>query len=575
MASRRDTGRPVQIVRMEGGKGCSLDDNALKRILLDDNIKDLPVVVVSVAGIFRKGKSFLLNFFLQYMRSRGQGDWMVNNVPSEGFRWRGGSDTETLGIWIWDEVFVTNTGGKKVAVIFLDTQGTFDTKTTVNNCATIFALSMMTSSVQIYNLSQNIGEDHLQHLQLFTQYGKLAQQNTEKRPFQKLLFLVRDWQYGYERSYGFDGGNDLLEQRLKVSDELDPELQNLRHDIQSCFSEISCFLMPHPGKKVASGPRFEGCLSDIDDEFKEQLEVLVPFVLQPHNLVVKKISNSDVTCRQMLDYFVKFAEVFNGDDLPDAKSILELFSEDQPFLDARSLVMHHSEMRKSALQLFKRETKLGGLERSKAYEESLEKKIDEEFESICKGNEGDRIRAHEEKIMNDAYEKAKKIMDDAEAKCKIGGSVKGIIDTIASLTPFILGGAFGGTATVVRLASLLVPLVMMATTIFEKKKVFKRIARLMKELDANALKKMKEFLDRLEAWFKDAQKTTGKAGSGASDSSQDFANGEISVYKATTVRDILREISAALDEDEDDAQTDENAVTPLKKSHPQCKFEPY
>ncbi|KAH9371486.1 hypothetical protein HPB48_018864 [Haemaphysalis longicornis] len=304
MASRRDTGRPVQIVRIEGGKGCSLDDNALKRILLDDNIKDLPVVVVSVAGIFRKGKSFLLNFFLQYMRSRGQGDWMVNNVPSEGFRWRGGSDTETLGIWIWDEVFVTNTGGKKVAVIFLDTQGTFDTKTTVNNCATIFALSMMTSSVQIYNLSQNIGEDHLQHLQLFTQYGKLAQQVTEKRPFQKLLFLVRDWQYGYERAYGFDGGYDLLEQRLKVSEELDPELQSLRHDIESCFSEISCFLLPHPGKKVASGPQFEGCLSDIDDEFKEQLQVLVPFVLQPNNLVVKKISNSDVTCRQMLDYFV-------------------------------------------------------------------------------------------------------------------------------------------------------------------------------------------------------------------------------------------------------------------------------
>ncbi|KAH9371484.1 hypothetical protein HPB48_014057 [Haemaphysalis longicornis] len=107
MASRRDTGRPAQIVRIEGGKGCSLDNNALKRILLDDNVKDLPVVVVSVAGIFRKGKSFLLNFFLQYMRSRGQGDWMVNNVPSEGFRWRGGSDTETLGIWIWDEVFVS------------------------------------------------------------------------------------------------------------------------------------------------------------------------------------------------------------------------------------------------------------------------------------------------------------------------------------------------------------------------------------------------------------------------------------------------------------------------------------
>lgn len=80
--------------------------------------------------------------------------------------------------------------------MLMDTQGAFDNESTVKDCATIFALSTMTSSIQvthllwlslikpdnsllllffymvlffilqIYNLSQNIQEDDLQQLQV-------------------------------------------------------------------------------------------------------------------------------------------------------------------------------------------------------------------------------------------------------------------------------------------------------------------------------------------------------------------------------------------------------------------------
>lgn len=74
----------------------------------------------------------------------------------------------------------------------------------------------MTSSVQLYNLSQNIQEDDLQHLQLFTEYGRLALEDCSATPFQKLTFLVRDWSYPYEAPYGVEGGNKILERRLEV-----------------------------------------------------------------------------------------------------------------------------------------------------------------------------------------------------------------------------------------------------------------------------------------------------------------------------------------------------------------------
>lgn len=47
-----------------------LELDELKPILENDNIKDRQVVVVSIAGAFRQGKSFLLNFFVKYLNAQ-------------------------------------------------------------------------------------------------------------------------------------------------------------------------------------------------------------------------------------------------------------------------------------------------------------------------------------------------------------------------------------------------------------------------------------------------------------------------------------------------------------------------
>ena len=61
----------------------------------------------------------------------------------------------------------------------------------------------MTSSVQVYNISQNIQEDDLQHLQLFTDYGRLAlQEHSAHKPFQ-----VRSAFACNVEAFGIDLGN--------------------------------------------------------------------------------------------------------------------------------------------------------------------------------------------------------------------------------------------------------------------------------------------------------------------------------------------------------------------------------
>ena len=58
---------PVCILKALDDHTFELDTDALEKVLLDREVANKKVVVVSVAGAFRKGKSFLLDFFLRYL----------------------------------------------------------------------------------------------------------------------------------------------------------------------------------------------------------------------------------------------------------------------------------------------------------------------------------------------------------------------------------------------------------------------------------------------------------------------------------------------------------------------------
>eukprot|EP00063_Salmo_salar_P086595 XP_014061430.1 PREDICTED: atlastin-2 isoform X1 [Salmo salar] len=413
--------RPIQIVLAhEDDHKFELDTEALEKLLLQEDVRDLNVVVVSVAGAFRKGKSFLLDFMLRYMLNQQQeqsDSWVGgDDDPLTGFSWRGGCERETTGIQVWSQVFVVNKpDGSKVAVLLVDTQGAFDSQSTIKDCATVFALSTMTSSVQVYNLSQNIQEDDLQHLQLFTEYGRLALEEIYLKPFQSLMFLIRDWSYPYEHNYGLEGGNRFLEKRLQVKQNQHEELQTVRKHIHSCFSNIGCFLLPHPGLKVATNPMFDGRLKDIDGDFKEALGNLVPLLLAPENLVEKEIGGAKVTCRDLVEYFKAYIKIYQGEELPHPKSMLQATAEannltavagakdmysksmemvcggDKPYIAPADLERCHEEVKECSLRQFRSVKKMGGEDFCKKYQEQLEGELDEAYSNFHKHNEGKNI----------------------------------------------------------------------------------------------------------------------------------------------------------------------------------------
>ncbi|XP_067617278.1 atlastin [Eurosta solidaginis] len=415
-------GTAVQIINTSEEHTFVLNEDALSEVLMRDEIKDRYVCVVSVAGAFRKGKSFLLDFFLRYLYSKYVRhdvvtDWVGDdNEPLTGFSWRGGSERDTTGILMWSEIFLHDyPNGDKVAIILLDTQGAFDSQSTVRDCATVFALSTMVSSVQIYNLSQNIQEDDLQHLQLFTEYGRLALADTGKKPFQRLQFLVRDWSFPYEAEYGALGGDKILKRRLEVSDKQHPELQSLRRHIASCFMEVACFLMPHPGLSVATNPKFDGRLKDITPEFKQSLRTFVPMLLSPDNLVYKEISGQRVRARDLIQYFQSYMSIYKGNELPEPKSMLvataeanhltavaaakELYSQlmeevcggTKPYLSTAHLETEHFRIKDQALFQFASKRKMGGEEFSEKFRQQLDLDLEDSYVNYKAHNESKNI----------------------------------------------------------------------------------------------------------------------------------------------------------------------------------------
>ena len=119
---------------------------------------------------FRTGKSFLLSWFLRYLESHNVGPGGKKSAPDDdadgrqwfervktlnqkdgSFDWRGGTERNTTGMWMWSDPYFLPGPSGDVAVLLVDTQGMFDHETTVCGAVQLFPLRA-TSIVVLENL---------------------------------------------------------------------------------------------------------------------------------------------------------------------------------------------------------------------------------------------------------------------------------------------------------------------------------------------------------------------------------------------------------------------------------------
>lgn len=303
-------GAPLQLVKlnMEERK-VEVNEDALGR--LEKRLRELGnqrIAVVSVMGAFRTGKSFLLDLFLRFLRYeaamgpstdaptvRGTGEpfplpaWVTSagshiegaSDDVDGFRFKGGMDACTEGIWVWSEPFIRTIRGKQVALLLMDTQGAWDSNMTKEQSATIFGLTAILSSKQIYNINMQIQEDKVENLSYFMRFAqaalrkasadlerdgqKLDQAGVEK-PFQALDFLVRDWRH-FKEDWNMEQCKEQMEQHLSRHANPQKVVENSTAEaLHSMFQRISCFCLPHPGLAIERDT-WTGNVADVSTDF--------------------------------------------------------------------------------------------------------------------------------------------------------------------------------------------------------------------------------------------------------------------------------------------------------------------
>ena len=271
------------------------------------------------------------------------------------------------------------------------------------------------TSRQIYNVSGGlITEDVLQHMHMFTKFGEMAHDKQESgedgaiKPFQKIMFLVRDWGSPKNHAFGAAGGDAYFNKVLSTSaDDAPQELKEVRRDLRKAFSELECYLMPRPGDGIAEGEDD----AEITPRFNAHLNTLVPSILKAENLVIKEMLGREVTCGDLIQQIKAYSTVFSSGKLPEISSVFDATAElnherlvmaaidgyaksmdsyagvKAPYREPETLEIKHKEAMAKAVASYAEAPRLSHARIEAKCSAELKTKVEKKYAEICASNE--------------------------------------------------------------------------------------------------------------------------------------------------------------------------------------------
>ncbi|XP_048020761.1 guanylate-binding protein 1-like isoform X1 [Megalobrama amblycephala] len=262
---------PVCLVENdENGKLCV--KKQAKDIL--DGIKE-PVVVVSVVGLYRTGKSYIMN------RLAGQ---------QSGFALGNTIESKTKGIWMWCVPHPTKEGH---TLVLLDTEGLGDMeKGDEKHDTWIFCLAVLLSSTLVYNSLGTIDNMALEKLHYVTELTENIRVKAEvsrdeddsadfMRVFPSFVWAVRDFTLELKKGDDQITSDEYLESalKLKTGSSTQTERYNLpRQCLRNFFAVRKCFVFPRPASTKNMRRMEELEENDLDSEFLEQAKTFCCYI---------------------------------------------------------------------------------------------------------------------------------------------------------------------------------------------------------------------------------------------------------------------------------------------------------
>ncbi|XP_016311479.1 guanylate-binding protein 1-like [Sinocyclocheilus anshuiensis] len=295
MAKPLSMDKPECLIDTESGGKLYVKESALQILQKIEQ----PVVVVAVVGLYRTGKSYLMN------RLAGQ---------QTGFALGSTIESKTKGIWMWCVPHPTKAG---TTLVLLDTEGLGDVdKGDSKHDSNIFCLAVLLSSTLVYNSRGTIDNravEELQYVTELTECIKVKSSNNDAddsgefvKFFPSFIWAVRD--FTLERK--IDGNDATEDEYLEFALKLKPgtskkvmEYNLPRECIQNYFPSRKCFTFPFPTapENVSHLEKLDS--SDISSDFLEVTENFCKYAFEKSE--VKKLKDGITVSGRVLGHLAK------------------------------------------------------------------------------------------------------------------------------------------------------------------------------------------------------------------------------------------------------------------------------
>ncbi|XP_060796129.1 guanylate-binding protein 1-like isoform X1 [Neoarius graeffei] len=269
-----------------------------------------PVVVVAVVGLYRTGKSYLMN------RLAGK---------QTGFALGSTIESKTKGIWMWCVPHPRKPGH---TLVLLDTEGLGDVdKGDSKHDTQIFSLAVLLSSTLVYNSRGTIDNRAVEELQYVTELAEhIKVKATDKRGddsefvkiFPSFIWAVRD--FTLERKID---GQDATEDeyldfalKLKLGSSKKVEDYNLpRECIRKYFPSRKCFTFPFPTDPENVIHLETLALSDLKPAFLDVTERFCSYVFEQSQ--VKQLKDGHLVDSRVFSHLVRsYVDTISSGGIP-------------------------------------------------------------------------------------------------------------------------------------------------------------------------------------------------------------------------------------------------------------------
>ena len=404
---------PIKLI--DFSKGFQINKEALDFLR---SIKE-EIIIVSVIGKARTGKSYLMNLLLDLV---GKG---------EGFQVASTLQSCTKGIWLWGTP--KNSLNGKAKIVFLDSEGTSSIdKSTKTYDSRIFALVVLISSLFLYNTYSNIDEHGINELSLAAHLSNAITTNsnidkdellTELSP--KFIWIIRD--FTLEKIHPETGqeisSKEYLELCLKNKRCGKGSKDNnvIRQNIIKFFPERDCVTLVRPIdseddlKKLNSIP-----YNNLKPEFKMEFKLLKDKIFK--EALPKKLNGKKLTGPALATLIEEFVKVINSGKIPNINNTWDSIIEKDV-----------SDAFYQSYELFNTNLKSLKLEKNNVYENSeLMKKL-YDFKYISINNFDNLLQSNGDTFKQKNYKKMYLDMK-ANLNSKIDSKIKNVISKNVSLS---------------------------------------------------------------------------------------------------------------------------------------------